>query len=454
LRHTRIVQGHLLLETIDRSSKDSSMLVNRGVALSWLIAASAITAFADDWPHWRGPRRNGTTAETSRWNEKGWPPKERWRVNVGEGASSPIIVKDRLYVMGWSGGRDHLRCLDAATGKQIWVVSYASPQYGRFATGDEGLYSGVTSTPDFDAESGLLFTLGSDGHLKAWDTRRPGQQVWGFNLYDRFDVPRRIKPTRNGHRDYGYTSSPLIAGPVVIVEVGAAAGTLMALDKRTGELRWTSRANDPAGHTAGPVPITVGDMPCIAVLHLNGLLVIRADAGHEGETVAEVSWPTDFANNIASPAVSGADLLITSGYNQSKMRRLRISSTGAETLWEQAHVSQICTPVIHKDRVFWSWERLTCVDWENGKAVWKGDSLGEAGSCIITADDRLIAWTGRGTLTLAETTARSPSGYVRLFQEQVLGPTDAWPHIALAGGRLYCKDRSGELVCLALGEGK
>jgi outer membrane protein assembly factor BamB len=418
------------------------------------ILMVAFAARADDWPHWRGPHRNGTSGESSRWDEKSWPPRELWRTRVGEGASSPLVVKDRVYVMGWSGGRDQLECLDAASGQSLWTVSYECRQYGRFATGDEGLYSGVTSTPEYDAESGHIFILSADGHLNAWDARNQGKHIWGFNLYDRFGVGQRPKPTRNGHRDYGYTSSPLVEGPWLIVEVGASSGTLMALDKRTGEIRWTSRAKDPAGHNGGPVRMTVEGKPCVAILHLNGLLAVRMDAGHEGETVAEVPWTTDFANNIASPAVSGSDVLITSGYNQSKMRRLRITLRGAETVWEQEHVSQICTPVIHHDRVYWSWERLHCVDWRNGSSLWSGDSLGEAGSCIITSDDRLIAWTGRGMLTLVDSAQRSPGAYKRLFQTQVLGQTDAWPHIALAGGRLYCKDRGGEMVCLRLNQAR
>ncbi len=421
------------------------------VLFAWLVALPA--GQAEDWPAWRGPRRNDTSAESSRWDDQGWPPKTLWRANVGVGSTSPVVVGDQVFVMGWSGGRDHLRCLDAATGKPRWTVSYECRQYGRYATGDEGLYSGITSTPEYDAETGLLFTLSADGHLNAWDTRNQGKHAWGFNLYDRFGVRQRPKPTRNGLRDYGYTSSPLVEGKWLIVEVGAEQGLLMAFDKHTGQPQWSSRANGPAGHNAGPVRMTVEGKPCVAVLHVRGLLVARIDAGHEGQTVAEYPWPTDFANNIASPVVQDNFVLITSNYNQNKMCKLRITlAAGAEKVWEQPHVSQICTPVVHRGRVYWSWENMHCVDWESGKLLWKGDRLGEAGSCIITADDRLIAWTGRGALTLIETAARSPTEYKRLHQMQVLDRTDAWPHVVLAAGRLYCKDRGGELACLALTE--
>lgn len=419
-------------------------------ALWVTLAGLSAAAVAEDWPTWRGPRRNGVSQESSRWDEKVWPPKTLWRANVGVGSTSPVVVDGRVYVMGWADGRDYLRCLDAATGQPQWTVSYACRQYGRYATGDEGLYSGVTSTPEYDGETGLLFTLSTDGHLNAWDTRQQGKHVWGFNLYDRFDVKQRPKVTRRGLRDYGYTSSPLVDGSRLLVEVGAASGTLMAFDKRTGNWQWSSQAKHPAGHNAGPVRMTVDGKPCVAALHIGGLLVTRIDVGHEGETVAEHPWPTDFANNIASPAVYENDVLITSNYNQNKMCKLRITLAGAEKVWEQPHVSQICTPVIHQGCVYWSWEHLYCVDWETGKPLWKSNRLGEAGSCIITADDRLIAWTGRGALTLSETATRSPAKHQQLHQVQVLDHTDAWPHVVLSEGRLYCKDRSGQLVCLSL----
>ena len=69
------------------------------------------------------------------------------------------MVGDRLYVMGWSGGQDALLCLDAATGREVWRQTYPAKPYGRHATGDEGWYKGVSSTPEFDPASGLLFTL-------------------------------------------------------------------------------------------------------------------------------------------------------------------------------------------------------------------------------------------------------------------------------------------------------
>jgi len=83
--------------------------------------------------------------------------------------------------------------------------------------------------------------------------------------------------------------------------------------------------------------------------------------------------------------------------------------------------------------------------------LWSGGSFGATASCLITADDRLIVWADQGTLTLVETAGRSSEKYLQLAQLDRMFRTDVWPHIALSDGRLYCKDRDGNLKCLQLG---
>ena len=291
--------------------------IRASLAMLVAVALPADTLRAGDWPHWRGPNRNDVTDESARWNGGPWAAGEpAWRTNVGHGASSPLVIGGRLYTMGWNSGQDSVYCLDAASGRQIWKRDYPCPQYGRRATGDEGLYSGPTSTPEFDLATGLLYTLSADGDLNCWDSAHDGKRVWGLNLYAKYDVPRRPRHRRSGLRDYGYTTAPFVHGEAVVVEVGDEEGALMAFDKRTGRRVWASECNSPAGHTGGLVPMTVEGIDCIAVMNYRGLLVARLDRGNEGRTVAEYEWTTDFANNIATPAVFGASTLITSQYNR------------------------------------------------------------------------------------------------------------------------------------------
>ncbi len=415
-----------------------------------LLVALPTLAVADDWPHWRGPERTDITAETSGWEEGAWPPGDpAWSAQVGAGGSSPIVAGGRLYTIGWSDDADHVQCRDAATGELLWSRDYPCPKWGRFHAGDESLYRGPSSTPEFDPETGLLYTLSIDGDLNCWDTRRGGERIWGLNLYDSFGAGQRPKVS-GGLRDYGYTTSPLVRGEWLIVEVGAPTGSLIAFDKRTGEQIWTSQRADPAGHTAGLALMTVEGVPCVAVLTLRRLLVARLDAGHEGETMAEFPWETAYANSIASPVAFGDSVLLTSGYSQQRAARVRVTPGGAELVWEaKGQYSKVCTPVIHGGRVYFAWQKLRCLDWETGRLLWQGGSFSDDASLILTGDDRLIVL-GNRRLTLCESAARSPNMYTELSVRPGVGSAHTWPHVALADRRVYVRDLDGNLLCFDL----
>jgi outer membrane protein assembly factor BamB len=412
-----------------------------------LFCATSRGAAADDWPHWRGNQRNGIVAEASGWDGKRWVnSKPDWIVNVGEGASSPLFVGDQIFALGRQDQHDAVTCLQADSGKTVWKVTYETPKYGRNATGDEGLYSGPCSTPEFDATTRLLFTLSADGDLHAWDTADRGARIWRRNLYDDYQMPQRAKVGRSGRRDYGYTTAPLIHGDWLLVEVGGPAASIVAFDKQTGKEAWRSQAKSVAGHSGGLAPIEVEGIPCVAAMTFEGLLVVRLDADHAGETVATHPWVTDFANNIASPAVHDDCVLITSAYNHQAMCKLRITLRGAEKLWERPVASKACTPVIHSGTIYVAWDRLRALDWQTGRIVWDGPFIGDAGSCVVTADDKLIVWAKQGELILADISAANRDKYHELARLSQLAKGDVWPHVVIANHQILCRDRLGNLM--------
>lgn len=422
----------------------------RAAALALLLVLPAPSRAAD-WPHWRGPNRDGTTAEPSGWTGTAWlAEKPLWGAKVGEGASSPLVAGDRVYALGHDGGKDVVRCLDAATGKELWAAEYTAPRYGRFRLGDEGLYSGPSSTPEFDPGTGLLYTLGADGDLNCWDTRAKGRRVWGRNLYDDYKAGRRPKLTRAPQRDYGYTSSPLVHGDWLLVEVGSTTrGSLVAFDRRTGKEVWASELKDEAGHTGGPAPMTVAGVPCVALLTQRNLAVVRLDAGKEGKTVATFEWVTDFANTVAGPAVHGDSVVIAAGYNHSAMVRVKVTLDGAKEVWRKKVPSKVCTPVVHDGSVYVAWQRVRCLNFETGELRWEGGSVADPGSCVVTADGRLVVYGYNGKLILVEGAGRSPAEYRELAAKDKIFGALAWPHVAVAGGRVVVRDRDGNLACFA-----
>lgn len=191
-----------------------------------------------DWNQWLGPNRDGATPESSNWPE-GWPPKELWRINVGFGVSSPIIVKDRVYVMGWKDNNDHICCLDA-NGKDgkpniLWTKSYPCPAYSRKGAANQGYYKGVLATPVMDINTGFLYTLSCDGDLHCWEAynqKEPGKLRWRTNLFSDYNATY-------DEGDYSFLPSPLLFGDWLIVEVGPGKeGTIWAFDSRSFAQFW------------------------------------------------------------------------------------------------------------------------------------------------------------------------------------------------------------------------
>ncbi len=405
--------------------------------------------FPSGWPHWRGPHRNGHTSEQSGYVGNPWPGKELWRTAVGEGGTSPLVVAGKVYVLGYRNGQDTLHCLSAEDGRTLWQQSYRCPQHGRRATGDQGLYSGPTATPEFDPQTKLLYTLSCDGDLNCWDTTNQGKKVWGLNLYDRYQVPRRPRIGRRGLRDYGYTVSPLIFGKQLLVEVGAAEALVIALDKKTGQQLWKSQAAGPAGHHGGMVLLTVGRKPALATLTINRLVVLWLAGPDRGQTVGVFPWATEFGNNIASPVGTSDRLLITSGYNKQAMVCLQVTSGGIEQVWKTNVFSKICSPVIHQGRAYWASRQMHAVDLKTGQLLWATGQTGDAGSCLVTADDKLICWVGRGRLLLVDLSDQKRDTYQLLASQDTGLKADVWPHVVLSHQRLFLKDRRGNLLCLS-----
>ena len=106
-------------------------------AIAVLLMALPSAIWAEDWPNWRGPGRDGISQETD------WDPGRLtdgpdflWRKQIGIGFSSMAVVDGRVYAMGNTGKQsdkndqdqtDVVWCFNAKTGDQVWKHAYASP---------------------------------------------------------------------------------------------------------------------------------------------------------------------------------------------------------------------------------------------------------------------------------------------------------------------------------------
>src|ERR1051325_2613263 len=196
-----------------------------------------VTAIAQDWPQWRGANRD---ARANGFNApKNWPKElaKKWTVPVGEGVATPALVADKLYVFTRQEGNEVTRCLDAATGKEIWQEKYESLG----ASGPAQGFSGPRSSPA--VANGKVVTLGVRGMLSCLDAAT-GKKLW---RKDEFQAWPNFYPS----------SSPMIVDGLVIAQLGGRDnGALVAYDLVSGEQKWKWSGSTPA--YASPVLLTLG----------------------------------------------------------------------------------------------------------------------------------------------------------------------------------------------------
>jgi len=433
-----------------------------------MILLLSSVSISTDWHQWHGLDRDGATSESSGWPQ-GWPPEELWRMNVGPGASSPIIVKDRVYVMGWKDNSDHVYCLDthgkAGKPNVIWTKSYPCPAYSRNGARVNGYYRGVLATPVMDANTGFLYTLSCDGDLCCWEAYNredPGRLRWRANFFSDYNAT-------SDKRDYGFLASPLLYGDWLIVEVGhSEEGTIWAFDKNNGTVKWKSKH---CGNRANgsPALIMIEGKPCVATICRDTFLVVRMDKGHEGETVVEYPWPSHFNESNPSPIVSGNKVLITMCESAGRRTHLTtINSLRKNDYTVKDYTKQFftstSTAALHDGHLYFrSGKKVRSFDLNSGKMNWESGDIfaenhamgAEVGNLLVTAkDSKMIIWDGmkEGNLVLAE--ASPNSGWKELARINGIlkkGKYEqGYPHVALSNGIIVCKNIEGDIVCLSL----
>ena len=113
----KVVPGH---SPADSRNRKSSVSFRSQPLLLVVVVGLCVPALAsaEDWPHWRGSQRNGLIKEVSGWNGSRWiDSKPTWNANVGEGASSPLLIGEQVFTLGHRDGQNIVSCLESSTGK-------------------------------------------------------------------------------------------------------------------------------------------------------------------------------------------------------------------------------------------------------------------------------------------------------------------------------------------------
>ena len=385
---------------------------------SWPVAAA-------DWPHFRGPQHNGI-APNVRVPSRLSPDalSIAWKAQTGTGFSSLAIADGRLYTMGNADEQDVVFCLNARTGKELWTFKYPAPL-------DPNLYEGgPNATPTVDGDS--VYTLSRRGEVFCFDARS-GDVTWSKNVQ---------QETGASIPGWGFSSSGFVHENLILFCVGPAG---IALDKTTGEIVWQS-GDEEAGYTT-PVPFERGGKRYVLVTSGRYLSAVEAATG---EKLWEYRWITRYGVNAADPIVEGDLVFISSGYGKGAAL-LRMTDDEPEELWRNKDLrNQLNSSVLIDDYLYGidgdtnQDATLRCLDLQTGDVEWTEEGVG-SGS-LIAADGHLFVLSAKGKLGIV---LASPDGFRPLAGAEIL-TGKCWTSPAIAGGRLYARNASGEVVCVEL----
>ena len=401
-------------------------------ALAALAATAALTgaAAAADWPQFRGANLDGISGETDlleAWPEGG--PPELWRVPLGEGYSGISVVGNRAYTLYVTDGREVLGVFDTNSGRELW-------NYPVGARWKDMMGNGPRSTPT--VADGVVYVLGAHGTLAAIDSAT-GKQIWRQDLAQTLDAQ---PPT------WGISTSPVIEGDLLILDAGGGGEkSIVALDRRTGELVWHAES-DKAGYST-PLPVTIGGSR--QVVMFTGTQVVGVHPA-DGRVLWKQPWKTSYDVNAAIPVfVPPNRLFVASGYSTGgALFELEVHEGGAtrvSRLWTAPRMrNQFSSSVYYQGHIYgFDNATLKCLDARTGEEKWAVREGFGHGSLTL-ADGHLYVLGDRGQLALVEAT---PEGYREKGSVQAL-KGKCWTVPTLAGGRLYLRNEK-ELLALDVG---
>jgi outer membrane protein assembly factor BamB len=436
-----------------------------------LLGVNAVSS--QDWPQWRGPNRDAKA--TGFEAPKTWPKEltQKWKVKVGEGVASPALVGDRLYVFVRDGDDEVIRCLEAATGKEVWHKGYPAQPPTRPAAGFNNEFVGPRSSPT--VAEGKVVTQGAGGTLCCFDAA-DGKELW------RKDDFKGYRPV------FFVSSSPIIADGLCIAQLGGKEngqfngkqnGGIVAYDLATGAEKWKWTVDGPG--YASPVLANLGGTKAI-VAETDGNIVALGVA--DGKQL----WKTGFKvqYNACTPMVDGQTVIYSGAAGRGGMRGGRGGGGGgggsgpaggtkavklekkgdqlaAEDLWTNPDTAVMFnTPVVKNGLVFGisNDNKIFCINEQTGKTAWstavgggggggggggrggRGGMGGGGYGSVVDAGSVLLALTPTGQLTVFEPSDKE----FKEIAKYKVADGNAYAYPVLSGNRIFIKDKDSLIL--------
>jgi len=398
------------------TTPEKPLMAKSGSQPATLAAAPAVAETGAVWPGFRGPHRDdvvsGVRIKTD-WTQS--PPVRMWRRPVGPGWSSFAVRGGLIYTQEQRGPDEVVACYKLATGEPVWA--HRDPT--RFWESNGG--PGPRGTPTLS--NGRVFTFGATGIVNVLDAS-DGAVVWSHNA---------ASDTGMKTPQWGFASSPLVAGGLVIV---ATAGQLIAYDVSTGARRWVGPAHGVS--YSSPQLATFDGVQQVLLLSEAGLTGV---ALADGTLLWEYPWP---GYPIVQPALTSDGDILIAVTDSSGTRRLAVTEGSGRWTVQQRWASMGLKPyfndfVVHNGYAFgFDGSILACIDLTDGVRKWKGGRYGNGQIVLLADQDVLLVVSEEGELALV---AAATDQFKELARFPAIeGKT--WNHPVLAGDVLLV--RNGE----------
>lgn len=383
-----------------------------------------------DWPGFRGPERDGVVRGltiTSDW--KSSSPRLLWRQRVGPGWSSMTVVGDLLFTQEQRDDAEAVVCLDAATGRQVWVHTDAA----RFSDDQAG--PGPRATPAF--ADGRLYTLGGTGILNCLDAVN-GEPKWSHDLVAEMGAKKPI---------WGFSCSPLVVqGLVIVFAEGDSGKSLLAYDAPSGKLAWTADAGK-AGYSS-PQRMSLDGAEQILFISVNGLIGVDPASG-------KVLWQHGLSDKgglfrpIQPHSLESGRVLFAS--ESDGVVLLDVKHEGENWTVSRQWAARALKPsfndfVVHDGSIYgFDGNIFCCVDAQTGRRRWKEGRYNHGQVLLLAEPSLLLVVSEDGEVILLKANPQEHQEIGRF--KAIEGKT--WNHPAIAQGRLYVRNGE-EMACYQL----
>jgi len=381
-----------------------------------------------DWPQWRGPNRDGLVSDAS--VPGTWPKTltQQWKVTVGVGHSSPVVMNDRIYVFARQGEEEVLLCLESATGKEIWRSSQPVAYEMHNAARAHG--KGPKSTPVLN--NGNVCTVGIAGTLSCHDART-GKLKWRREFAKQYPKTSPL---------FGTAMSPLVLNGQVIAHVGGHdKGALMAFDAETGAIKWSNETDGPA--YSSPIVVNLaGSRQVVTFMQKD---FVGVDAG-TGKLLWKVPAKSQYDENSVTP-IAYKDMLIVSREERG-LEAIRLVKQGPNIVpvevWNNKEAQlYLNTPVLQGNVLVGLSARnkgqFFSIDADTGKTLWLGPGRMAENAAILNLSGKvLLMLTNDAKLIVLPATAKDFTPVA----EYTVAESPTWAHPLVIGNRILIKDET------------